>query len=153
MKLVLFDIDGTLLHDGGGGRAAFDAAFQNLFFVSEASAGVNTHGRTDPRISREAALKALGRELTARESHALHRRYVDLLPHHLASSQEFRLLDGVIELCESLHADSQILLGLQTGNLELAAEAKLSRANIGISSCAAALDRTAKIESTWYALQ
>jgi phosphoglycolate phosphatase len=122
-KLILFDIDGTLLRDGGAAERVFDQAFSDLFAVPEASAGIDKHGRTDLEICRDAAHQA-------EEIQALQERYLHLLPNALAACETFQVLPGVATLCADLARDDRVLLGLQTGNMETAAWAKLRRAKL-----------------------
>jgi phosphoglycolate phosphatase-like HAD superfamily hydrolase len=128
--LVLFDIDGTLIRDGGAAGEAFDQAFRDLFAIPQASAGIDKHGRTDLKICRDASRKALGRNLREEEIEILQKRYLDLLPGALASSESYQVLPGVAALCAELAEDDRVLLGLQTGNLEPAAWAKLRRGRL-----------------------
>jgi phosphoglycolate phosphatase len=129
-KLVLFDIDGTLIRDGGAAVKAFDQAFHDLFGVPEASAPVDKHGRTDLAICRDTARHALGRDLRPEEIETLQARYLDRLPGALATSEGYQVLPGVDALCAELAGDSRVLMGLQTGNLEPAARAKLRRGHL-----------------------
>ena len=46
-RLVLFDIDGTLLLTGGAGKRAMDRAFEEAFGVADAFADLPMGGRTD----------------------------------------------------------------------------------------------------------
>jgi len=48
MKLLLFDIDGTLLFPGDASQKALDAAFEEIFGVKDSAQGISTLGRTDP---------------------------------------------------------------------------------------------------------
>ena len=128
MKLVLFDIDSTLLKDGGAASAAFDTAFRELF--DREPARVDKHGKTDPAISRETAMATIGRELTENEATRLHARYCELFPGFLEKSQPFCVMNGAIELCTRLSSDPSFCLGLQTGNFEISARAKLSKARL-----------------------
>lgn len=129
-KLVLFDIDGTLIRDGGAAGKAFDQAFRELFGVPQASAAIEKHGRTDMKICRDAARRALGRDLDPEELEALQSRYLDLLPGALDACGEYQVLPGVAALCADLARDDRLLIGLQTGNLEPAAWAKLRRGQL-----------------------
>src|SRR5208283_5727143 len=53
MKLILFDIDGTLIDSGGAGTRALDFAFKELFSINNAFAKVSMAGKTDIQIVRE----------------------------------------------------------------------------------------------------
>ena len=129
-KLVLFDIDGTLIQDGGAAGLAFDQAFQDLFAVPEASVHIEKHGRTDLKICRDTAHQALGRDLAPEEIQALQERYLHLLPGMLNRSAGYEVLPGVTTLCRELARDDRVLIGLQTGNLEPAAWAKLRQGGL-----------------------
>jgi phosphoglycolate phosphatase-like HAD superfamily hydrolase len=128
MNLILFDIDSTLLHDGGASGAAFERAFEEIFSVVPEK--VAKYGRTDPSIARETALITIGRELTEDELSRLNERYINLLPIYLKESKKFRIFDGVFELCETLKMNNSNFIGLQTGNLEVCAWEKLKKAGL-----------------------
>ena len=49
-KLILFDIDGTLVLTGGAGRRALSRAFEDLFALPDCLNGVPVSGRTDAWI-------------------------------------------------------------------------------------------------------
>ena len=53
MKLVLFDIDGTLIDPAGAGSRSANGAFLELFGIEEAFAGIRMAGKTDIRIMKE----------------------------------------------------------------------------------------------------
>ena len=53
IRLVLFDIDGTLIHTSGAGEKAFARAFANLFGIFEGTEKLKFAGRTDVAILRE----------------------------------------------------------------------------------------------------
>jgi phosphoglycolate phosphatase len=46
-KLILFDIDGTLIDPGGAGRKSMTKAFQELFSIVDAFSGITMAGKTD----------------------------------------------------------------------------------------------------------
>jgi phosphoglycolate phosphatase-like HAD superfamily hydrolase len=53
IRLVLFDIDGTLIRTGGAGVTAFGRAFETEFKVSNGTARIKFAGRTDTGLARE----------------------------------------------------------------------------------------------------
>jgi hypothetical protein len=53
MRVLLFDIDGTLIRSGGAGKAAMEAGLKSAFGVTEIQDRVAYSGRTDPGIVRE----------------------------------------------------------------------------------------------------
>jgi phosphoglycolate phosphatase len=128
LKIVLFDIDSTLLKDGGAATVAFDTAFFEMFGL--APARVDKHGKTDPDISREIALATIGRSLSESEEAQLRMRYCELFPDFLEKSEGFSTLNGAIELCSRLSQVHSFVCGLQTGNLEVCAWLKLKKANL-----------------------
>ena len=54
VKLLLFDIDGTLIDPGGAGRRSLTKAFHQMFSIPDAFANIATAGKTDTQIIREA---------------------------------------------------------------------------------------------------
>ena len=58
MRLLLFDLDGTLLRAHGAGRRALNRAFEAEFGLAQAMEGVNFGGKTDPWIWEQAFRKA-----------------------------------------------------------------------------------------------
>ena len=59
MRLLLFDIDGTLLHARGASRRAVVRTFEELFGTPGTASQVNMAGMTDPLIAR-ASLESAG---------------------------------------------------------------------------------------------
>jgi phosphoglycolate phosphatase len=128
-KLVLFDIDGTLIDTGGAGARSWAWAFERQFDKSIDIAEHSTAGMTDPAIGRATFKKAMQREPTGEELTRLMASYQAVLPDFVASSESYRVLDGVRELLESL-TDAGVTLGLTTGGLEAVAHAKLGRGQL-----------------------
>jgi phosphoglycolate phosphatase len=128
-KLVLFDIDGTLIDTGGAGARSWAWAFERQFKRSVDIAEHSTAGMTDPAIGRVVFTKAVGREPSADELVRLMASYQTVLPDFVASSSDYRVLEGVEALLERLTTEG-ILLGLTTGGLEAAAHAKLGRGQL-----------------------
>ena len=124
-RLVLFDIDGTLLSAGGASARALEAALVETFGTAGPSAGYDYSGKTDPQIVRDlmrgaglgdAAIEA-GRPLALR-------RYRDLLAEAMRP-EHVRAKPGVLALLEALERTPGVRLGLLTGNLEPCARLKL----------------------------
>jgi phosphoglycolate phosphatase-like HAD superfamily hydrolase len=130
-KLILFDIDGTLLHTRGAGRRAIHAALL-AEFGAVAKGGVRFDGKTDPQIVRELLEEA---EHPHAEDDdriaAVCRRYVDLLRDELAAPEtRLTIYPGVLPLLDLLEARGDALLGLLTGNVVEGARLKLRAAGI-----------------------
>jgi phosphoglycolate phosphatase len=128
-KLVLFDIDGTLVDTGGAGARSWAWAFERLFERRIDIAEHSTAGMTDPAIARVTFAEAMEREPTAEELKRLMAAYQAVLPDYVACSPGYRVLAGVVELLERL-TGAGVLLGLTTGGLEAVAHAKLGRGRL-----------------------
>jgi phosphoglycolate phosphatase-like HAD superfamily hydrolase len=131
-KLVLFDIDGTLLHTHGAGRRAIHAALLGEVVPPAARSRVRFDGKTDPQIVREllAEVEHADRDDEQRIL-AVCQRYVDLLAEELeAGTFETTVYPGVGELLAGIEGRHDTLLGLLTGNVADGARLKLRAAGI-----------------------
>lgn len=129
-KLLLFDIDGTLLISGGAGNRALNRALQRQYGISRAMESIIPDGKTDPAIIREIFQKNLQREPNIEEIENLCHMYLDNLRDEIQISSGYRLLPGVLPLLERAGKRSDLLMGLLTGNLERGAELKLGRSQL-----------------------
>jgi phosphoglycolate phosphatase len=133
VKLVLFDIDGTLLLTDGAGRRAIHRALREVF---GGTGPVDYHfdGKTDPQIVRELMrLEGHDDQRIDREMPALLSRYVELLHEELvAPGHKVYTLPGVPELLDELERRHTVVLGLLTGNHHLGAAAKLNAVGLDI---------------------
>lgn len=131
MKLVLFDIDGTLLRSDGAGKRAIHRALLEVFGAT-GPADYHFDGKTDKQIVRE-LMRFEGHgddHIDASMQHLLG-LYVGYLHEELAASTgRARILPGVRELLDALDARRDVILGLLTGNLEEGARAKLGAVGI-----------------------
>ncbi len=130
-RLVLFDIDGTLLTTGGVSGAALVRALEEVFGRPVPADGYPFMGKTDPRIVRELATLAgvPEREVEAGLATALE-RYLDLLDAWL-EPRHVEIKPGVEALLDALEARPGVMVGLLTGNMERGARIKLERAGLG----------------------
>lgn len=125
-RLILFDIDGTLLTAGGAPRRAFRRALTEFFGTEGAAATDDFSGKTDPQIVYDLMTAAgFGDDHIAERIAALFERYVARLADELEKEDGHRLLPGVAELVPRLAEDPRIVLGLVTGNVESGARLKL----------------------------
>jgi phosphoglycolate phosphatase len=130
LKLILFDIDGTLIDTGGAGARSWTWAFEHFFDRPGVDIGkYSSAGMTDPVVARKTFTEALGREPSGEELARLMSGYLSVLPDFIASSDGYRVLPGVVELLPRLH-EAGVLLGVTTGALEAGAHAKLGRARL-----------------------
>jgi phosphoglycolate phosphatase len=124
LRLVLFDIDGTLIRTGGAGEKAFAAAARSLFNIPEATEGVRFSGRVDHSIARE-IFRLHGIPQTIDNFRNFFDAYVFWLD-HLLPQMNGRVLPRVHEWIAELRAlPEPPLLGLLTGNIQLGAQIKL----------------------------
>lgn len=123
--LLLFDIDGTLLHAGGAGRLALSRALRTEFGLGEpAFEELGFAGRTDRAIASE-ALRRNGLE----PEEPLYQRYLDAYLTHLPKALRERtgqVLPGATDLLAALAGREDVALGILTGNIEEAARLKLA---------------------------
>jgi len=130
--LILFDIDGTLYHGDGTGRAAFLDAGRELFGPRFAEHAFDLSGRLDPWIYRRyMEINALPRDplIDRAFREACHRN----LRRRIESGRhDIRALPGALELVDRLRARSDLTIGLLTGNWE--ANGRLKVDSVGFDS-------------------
>lgn len=131
MRLVLFDIDGTLLNSGGMGRASMQSALAEVF-GSPGNPKYRYDGKTDKQIVRDTMrIEGHSHEHIDSKMDALIGLYLDGLRTGVESGNfNVRPLDGVVEILDALEAREDVVLGLLTGNVELGARVKLKAAGI-----------------------
>jgi phosphoglycolate phosphatase-like HAD superfamily hydrolase len=123
-RVVLWDIDGTLVHTDGVGAEAFTTAIESLFGVPAAGHGVSLAGKTDLQIGREI--------LTVLDLHDEDRlsQLIGETERLVAAAEERirthgRVLPGVPELIAALSAQPGTVQTLLTGNTAANAASKL----------------------------
>lgn len=131
MKVLLFDIDQTLINTGGAGLRGLDRACLKLFGLQNAMEGISPHGKTDPAIVREIVRRKLGSETpTNTDIATILDSYISFLKEEVHTSATYRVLPGVQTLLDQLAARGDVLVGLATGNIELGARIKLERGGL-----------------------
>lgn len=124
IRLVLFDIDGTLVHTGGAGVKAFAKVFSEEFAAHDGLEKLKFAGRTDVSLVRE-FFQIHGIAETSENFARFFGRYIFWLDHILGRS-ETQTCPGVWEMLAEIKLLPQPpLLGLLTGNIVLGAEIKL----------------------------
>ena len=124
-KLLLWDIDGTILHTGKAGETALGHAMEKLYGVSKGLQGLEIAGRTDKWIVEQ----LLAREGLAHGEREI-ARFLDVYVERLAEELPRRqggLHPGVWGILEEAHRRPDLVQGLLTGNIEKGARLKLLR--------------------------
>lgn len=131
-RLLLFDIDGTLLDAGGAGRAAFRFALVEVYGETGPIDDFPFSGKTDPLIVRGLLREAGWSDPEIdRGLGALWDAYLPALERELAArAASVRAYPGVRDLLERLVADSRFELALVTGNVREGAFRKLAAAEL-----------------------
>ena len=127
MRLLLFDIDGTLVLTGGAGSRAMTRAFAETHGLEDALQKVDLAGRTDRIIMRDALTHA-GRDHEDVDLDEFRVAYCSALREEIQKPGTGRrgLLPGVRPLLDALAARDDVRLALLTGNFRASAEIKLA---------------------------
>jgi phosphoglycolate phosphatase len=136
-KLLLFDVDGTLILTGGAGMRGMDRAFREVYGISGAFSGVHLAGRTDPGILADAMRQAgvtPGDGAEARFREVYYRILRDEVNRPAPEGSDdptvwrrFKgVYPGVRETLDALAARNDVFMALLTGNYSRAAEIKLA---------------------------
>jgi phosphoglycolate phosphatase len=123
-KLILFDIDGTILHSGGAGEKALRLALKDRFGRDDDLAKIEIAGKTDAAIARQ-IFAMQGIEATPENLAEFFDGYLQHLAELLPRTRGY-LLPGILKLLEALQARPNVVLALLTGNLSRGAELKLT---------------------------
>jgi len=128
-RLILFDIDGTLVR-GGPAKVAFESALKETYGTTGDMGRVSFAGKTDPQIARE-LLQGVGIDHRTIDEGlpSLWERYLGYLEAHLPRTP-MRVLAGVRELLDALARVEGVALGLVTGNIADGARLKLGSAGL-----------------------
>jgi len=129
VRLVLFDIDGTLVHTGGAGTAAFKQTFATEFNLHHGTEQMKFAGRTDVSLVRE-FFRLHGLDESPAHFRKFFDRYVFWLDQILVHSQGEPCRGVGPWLAELQALPHPPRLGLLTGNIRLGAEIKLRYFNL-----------------------
>jgi phosphoglycolate phosphatase len=128
-RILLFDIDGTLVSTGGAGAVAWKQAFDELYGIPADIGEFTDAGMTDPDVGAKTFEAVMHRQATPHELTQLVQRRLEHLPEAVARSEGYRVLPGVPERLRQLSRDGH-LLGIITGNGDGAAHIKLARGDL-----------------------
>lgn len=128
-SLLLWDIDGTLAHSGGGGEQALLLMIRELYQRDLGNKlPVALQGRTDTSIAHD-VLNHLGIPITPEEELRYRAAYLAALPRTLPTVNSY-IFPGIREALDAVHAHPEIHQGLLTGNLHEGARLKLTHLGI-----------------------
>lgn len=125
VKLILFDIDGTLILSGGAGEKAFARVCDLEFGIPNGTANLHFAGRTDTAIVRE-FFGQFSIPATPENFQRFFEAYVFLLD-ELLRRLDGQILPGVLEMIDAFNQmPHRPAVGLLTGNIRLGAQIKLT---------------------------
>lgn len=130
MRIILFDIDGTIMMSGGAGRKAMTQSFQEVYGVADGLKEVVLSGRTDPLILSE-ALASKGIISDEKDKNRFKERYFELLAECIQMDLPGKnLFPGILEILQKLAKTDNVATGLLTGNWQQGAKTKLGYFNL-----------------------
>lgn len=125
MKILLFDIDGTLINTGGAGFRAMTRAFESVFGISDGLKGVTLSGMTD-RVIFKNACAAKNIECNQHGEDEFKRFYLEFLQEEILKPNPKKYVcPGINDLLAELNLRKDVHLGLLTGNFARGAQIKL----------------------------
>ncbi|HEY9682009.1 MAG TPA: HAD family hydrolase [Oculatellaceae cyanobacterium] len=127
-RLVLFDIDETMISSDGAGRRAFARVLKREYGISEEIGQISMSGKTDPQILKEIFEYVQKGHLHTKETlQEFYQHYLEALKEEVAASTTYIIHAGIPTLLARLALDESAYLGLVTGNIEPGARLKLDR--------------------------
>ena len=126
-KLVLFDIDGTMIYPGNGAKRALSKVIFKQFGIKVNVTYGNTAGRTDRWIIKDIVKRAgVNNCLIDEKMNDVINDYLILIKEEYNKENDAKIFPGVVEVLEELSKNENIYLSLMTGNMEKGARIKLS---------------------------
>src|SRR5258708_37447643 len=122
-RLLLFDIDGHLIHSGGAGVQALKSAFEERFGIDDDLSDIEIAGMTDSGI----VVSILNKHKIP-PTHENVSAFLDSYVHFLSLElprRKGKLLPGVLQLLERLKSRPHVVLALLTGNVSRGSRLKL----------------------------
>jgi len=132
MRLILFDLDGTLLTSGGIGRRSTRSALESIFGTSGNLDEFYPGGRTQEAIFVDTlANVGIGMNQFLERREELYQTFLDNFQSNLDQGEnQISALPGAIHLIDFLNSNESFVLGLVTGNHTQIARLKLLNAGL-----------------------
>ena len=127
-KLILFDLDGTLVYTGSAGRTALNKAIKKLYGKEPKYEHSLISGCTDTQNFASVYKLIKGKKPSKAEIKKINDTYLELLPQEVAKSvkqKNYKFVPGIKKLLAALSKEKNIVIGLGTGNIKRGAEIKL----------------------------
>jgi len=127
-KIILFDIDGTVINAGGAGMRALNKAVSDMGGIDDVCKYFELQGSTDKVNFQNAFYCAFKRKPNSKEYKKLRELYIKHLPdevNYSVKAGKYFKIKGVDKLLDFLSKREDVLIGLGTGNLEKGAYIKL----------------------------
>ena len=125
MRLLLFDIDGTLIRTDGVGKRGLNRAFEALYGSPNIMGDILLAGQTDDKIMKN-AYAAAGMNFSYQELSRFKKVYFDIIAEEMQKDGHDRaLMPGIAELLPELERRPDTFLGLLTGNWEKSGRIKI----------------------------
>jgi phosphoglycolate phosphatase-like HAD superfamily hydrolase len=131
-RLILFDIDGTLLTTNGAARRAFERALIEVYGTAGPIDALPFDGKTDPQIARE-LMRAAGfadDEINASLTPLFESYLNGMAAEVVQPGHVTHVYPGVREVLDALRSRKDVVVGLLTGNIALGASLKLRSAGL-----------------------
>lgn len=129
-KLVLFDIDGTIMNTDGGGASSCQRALETVFDTKVPLDNYSMSGKTDTQIVLDLMERVgVSREETTARLDEINVLYIAHLSKEVDSWNP-ELCPGIVEVLDVLVDRDDVVLGLLTGNIVRGAEVKLNRVGL-----------------------
>ena len=126
MKILLFDIDGTLIRTGGAGIRAMSRSFKEVMGWEQALAKISPAGLSDRLIANLISQKIQGQDMSAVDQAEVFKVYFKHLRTELKNNiEQYKILPGIKKFLDFFSLQQGYLIGLGTGNLEEGARIKL----------------------------
>lgn len=127
-RLVLFDIDETMISSDGAGRRAISRVLKDRYDIDPATIKLSMSGKTDPQILNEIMSEAgIAKTEIDAKIPSLIEEYLVHLETEIRETKHYIVHDGIPEILTALQAMENAYLGLLTGNVERGARMKLER--------------------------